>query len=118
MKNFNNSFYQTNKRFTRKDAEKVMLENGYSDFQFKAASFSNGSSFYFSSNGIEIRVSDHPLTGKRAFDTVQLSLVKISTLKMKNTETNGISDFMKGVYSAMLKKGAITIEEYNAKLNA
>lgn len=78
--NFNNSFYTPNTKYTREMAEKVMRENGYNDFQFKSSSFSNGASFYFDVNGMEVRVSDHPLTGNRAFNTVQLSLVKVKAL--------------------------------------
>lgn len=77
---FNNSFYTADRNYTREMAEQVMRDNGYNDFQFKSASFSNGASFYFDVDGREVRVSDHPLTGNRAFETVQLSLVKVQVM--------------------------------------
>lgn len=77
---FNNSFYTANTKYTREMAEQVMRENGYNDFQFKSSSFSNGASFYFDVDGKEVRVSDHPLTGNRAFETIQLSLVKVQVM--------------------------------------
>ena len=116
MSNFNNKFYSPNTSYTREDAEKVMKENGYTDFQFKSCSFSNGASFYFDVNGKEIRVSDHPLTGKRAFNTIQLSLLKKSVIKANIKKEEGVSDMMKRVYKAMLDKGAITLEVYNEKI--
>lgn len=74
---FNNNFFQNNVKYTREQAEQKMIENGYTDFQFTGCSFSNGSSFYFSiPNGDEVRVSDHRLTGKRAFSTIQILFVQ------------------------------------------
>ena len=50
-------------------------------FTFKSASYANGASFYFESeDGKEIRVSDHPLTCKRAFDVIQVDIVPVKTL--------------------------------------
>lgn len=120
---FNPNFYQSNMKYTREDAERVMRENGYTSFHFKGCSYSNGASFYFDVEGLdkEVRVSDHPLTGRRAFDVIELSFVKrgVGLPKVnKKKETSGVSPFMKRVYDAMLKKGHLTIEEYNKKINA
>lgn len=116
MENFNNNFYKSNTSYTREIAEKLMIENGYTDFQFKGCSFANGASFYFDVNGQEVRVSDHTLTGKRAFDVIQISFVKKSVFSAKKTETNDVSEFSKRLYAQMLAKGAITEEEYLAKI--
>lgn len=75
---FNKSFYQPNTSATKEMAEERLLSLGYKNFSFKNSSFSNGASFYFEGeDGKEIRVSDHPLTGKRAFLTVQVSLTEM-----------------------------------------
>lgn len=117
MKTFNNDFYQNNAKYTREQAESKMIENGYSNFHFKGCSFSNGSSFYFDVDGKEVRVSDHILTGKRAFDTIQISFVEVKTLKTNIVKkTGGISELMKAVYATMLKKGVISEQEYLIKI--
>ena len=75
---------------TIKDAEKVMTENGFTDFTFTGASYTNGASFYFTlCDNRKVRVSDHPLTGNRAFDVIQLSLFKVKefTSKASNLST-------------------------------
>ena len=75
---------------TIKDAEKVMTENGFTDFTFTGASYTNGASFYFTLfDNRKVRVSDHPLTGNRAFDVIQLSLFKVKefTSKASNLST-------------------------------
>lgn len=54
-------------------AEARLVEAGYSNFQFTGSSYSNGASFYFDGpNGEKIRVSDHRLTGNRAFEIIQV----------------------------------------------
>jgi len=84
MKNFNPSFYKPNRSYTREIAEQRLISLGYKGFQFKGCSFSNGASFYFESeDGREIRVSDHPLTGKRAFDVIQVDIVPIKKFPFK-----------------------------------
>lgn len=82
--NFNSNFYASNRTYTRQDAEERLIEKGIKEFAFTGQSYSNGASFYFEmSNGVKIRVSDHPLTGSRSFDYVQISLIKISKLSIK-----------------------------------
>jgi hypothetical protein len=50
-------------KYNRNTAEKVANEAGYNNLQFKAQSYSNGASFYFgTTDGREIRVSDHSVT--------------------------------------------------------
>ena len=119
---FNHNFYRPNMKYTREDAERVMRENGYTSFHFKGCSYSNGASFYFDVEGLdkEVRVSDHPLTGRRAFYVIELSLVKRGVILPKNNDkpADGVSPFMRRVYDAMLKKGHLTIDEYNKKINA
>lgn len=86
---FNNDFYTPNRKYTRDMAEARLLELGYKNFHFKSVSYSNGASFYFESeDGKEIRVSDHPLTGKRAFDFVQIAIVEPKVLSVKKSEKN------------------------------
>lgn len=87
--NFNKSFYRPNTEATVEDAEKRLKEEGYSNFHFKSVSRSNGVSFYFETeNGQEIRVSDHPLAGKRAFDVIDIPLYKI----LKTNEMPGAEE--------------------------
>lgn len=75
---FNDTFYRPNTIATLEQAEQRMKEEGYSTFHFKGVSRSNGVSFYFEiEGGQEVRVSDHPLTGRRAFDVIQVPLYKI-----------------------------------------
>jgi hypothetical protein len=82
--NFNSNFYASNRTYTRQDAEERLIEKGIKEFAFTGQSYSNGASFYFEmNNGVKVRVSDHPLTGNRAFDYVQISLIKISKLSIK-----------------------------------
>lgn len=89
---FNSNFYQPNTSATREMAEKRMVESGYTSFSFKASSFSNGASFYFTlDNGQEVRVSDHLLTGKRASETTQVALFPVK--KMVAKEVSASSDF-------------------------
>lgn len=84
MKTFNSNLYQPNTTATRAQAEKRLIELGYSNFTFRSLSRSNGASFYFEGeNGEEIRVSDHPLTGRRAFYTIQVDLYEIKTMTVK-----------------------------------
>jgi hypothetical protein len=77
---FNSNFYQTNTSATREQAEARLKKLGYKNFTFNSCSRSNGASFYFTlENGEQVRVSDHPLTGNRAFDVIQVSLYEIKT---------------------------------------
>jgi hypothetical protein len=81
MTSFNNSFYRPNFNYTREYAEARLTSLGYKNFSFTGSSFSNGASFYFQSeSGQEIRVSDHPLTGKRAFDCIQVAIREIKSM--------------------------------------
>ena len=85
---FNKNYYTPNFNYTLEHAEAILKENGITEYHFKSSSYTNGASFYFEdANGREIRVSDHSLTGKRAFNTIQLSLVKraiLPTIKKEN----------------------------------
>jgi hypothetical protein len=84
MKNFNPNFYKSNMSYTREFAEQRLISLGYKNFHFKGCSFSNGASFYFESeDGREIRVSDHPLTGRRSFDVIQVDIVPIKKFPFK-----------------------------------
>ena len=81
MSNFNSNFYTSNTSYTREMAEARMIEKGYSNFSFLGSSFSNGASFYFElQDGRKVRVSDHKLTGNRAFNTIQIYIVEPKTL--------------------------------------
>jgi hypothetical protein len=81
MTRFNQNFHQSNRNYTKEMAEEKMLQAGYSEFQFTGCSYANGASFYFTTScGKEVRVSDHPLTGKRAFNFIQISLVEVKHL--------------------------------------
>ena len=81
--NFNADFYRPNRSYTREDAEGRLISKGVKNFSFTGVSYSNGTSFYFElNNGTKIRVSDHPLTGERAFDYVQISIVEIKKLSI------------------------------------
>ncbi len=73
MSTFNQNFFQPNREYTREMAESRLAEKGFSGFTYTGCSFSNGASFYFDgANGEKIRVSDHALTGSRAFDVIQV----------------------------------------------
>lgn len=74
---FNNSFYQPNRNYTIEMAESRLNDLGYKNYSFNSSCYTNGASFYFTSeNGETIRVSDHELTGCRAFNTIQVSLIE------------------------------------------
>lgn len=78
---FNQRFYTPQTNYTRESAEKRLISLGYKNFSFKGSSYTNGASFYFTNEkGEEIRVSDHRLTGKRAFDCIQVDLIEVSTI--------------------------------------
>lgn len=84
---FNKEFFKPNRVYTREMAEHKLIEKGFKNFQFKSASYTHGASFYFTSeDGKEIRVSDHPLTGDRALETIQVSLVEYKTFPFKRKE--------------------------------
>jgi hypothetical protein len=89
---FNKDFFTSNTKYTREIAEARLIELGYSNFTFKNSCYTNGASFYFtSSEGKEIRVSDHSLTGKRAFTTIQVDIVEkknisIAKIQKENKE--------------------------------
>lgn len=92
--NFNKSSYQPNLKATREQAEQRLISLGYKNFSFKSCSFSNGASFYFEGeNGEEIRVSDHFLTGRRAFTTIQVSLYEVKFLEPKVKKSTSTSTF-------------------------
>lgn len=72
---FNKNFYKPNFNYTREMAEQRLISLGYKDFIFKGCSYTFGASFYFYlEDGREIRVSDHPLTGKRAFEVIDIPI--------------------------------------------
>jgi len=103
MTAFNSNFYQSNNKYTLEMAIEKLTSLGYSDFQFKSCSFTNGASFYFTSkDGEEIRVSDHPLTGKRAANTIQISLVTIKTFSPNTQKSN--SDFQASLAEMIAKR--------------
>jgi hypothetical protein len=79
--NFNSNFYASNRTYTRQDAEERLIEKGIKEFAFTGQSYSNGASFYFEmNNGVKVRVSDHPLTGNRAFEYVQIPIREIKKI--------------------------------------
>jgi hypothetical protein len=91
MTSFNNNFYQPNKNYTREMAEQRLLSLGYDSFSFKSCSFTNGASFYFQGKeGQEIRVSDHPLTGNRAFETIDIAIVERKTIGINRAKQTNI----------------------------
>jgi len=78
---FNPNFYRPRMEYTREMAEARLKDLGYTEFYFTGCSHSNGASFYFElKDGTKVRVSDHPLTGRRAFDYIDISIVPIKTL--------------------------------------
>jgi len=82
MNKFNKNFYQPNRSYTREFAEQRLNSLGYKNFSFKSVSYTNGASFYFEGeNGEELRVSDHRLTGDRAFNVIQIDLKEIKVLE-------------------------------------
>lgn len=82
---FNSNFFQSDRSYTREIAETILINKGFKNFTFKSSSFANGASFYFESEmGREIRVSDHRLTGRRAFETIQVDLVEKKIFKANN----------------------------------
>lgn len=81
MNTFNSNFYQSNRNYTKEMAEARLVELGYKNFTFKSVSYTNGASFYFESeDGKDLRVSDHPLTGNRSFETIQIDIVPVKKL--------------------------------------
>lgn len=81
---FNRSFYTPEKRYTAQEAEQKMIEKGYTSFSLTGSSFTNGSSFYFeTSTGEKVRVSDHSLTGNRAFEYTQIRFVEPKLMSAK-----------------------------------
>lgn len=86
---FKPNFYQPNFSYTREMAEQRLLDLGYKDFVFKGCSYTNGASFYFyHKDGREIRVSDHPLTGRRAFEVIDIPITEPKPLP---TRFNGLA---------------------------
>lgn len=78
MKAFNSNFYQSNRSYSREMAEERLITLGYKNFTFKSVSYTNGASFYFESeDGKELRVSDHPLTGNRAFQMIDIAIREV-----------------------------------------
>lgn len=91
MTTFNQNFFQANRNYTREMAETKLIEKGYLIFSFDGCSFENGASFYFTlDNGKKVRVSDHELTGKRAFDTIQIRFVEPKIFESKAILNTGI----------------------------
>jgi len=77
MSDFNKNFFQANRNYTREMAEIKMNEKGFSNYSFDGCSYENGASFYFTlEDGKKVRVSDHSLTGKRAFEYIQIAFVE------------------------------------------
>lgn len=92
---FNSNFYQPQRQFTVEFATKRLLDLGYKNFQFTGCSYSNGASFYFDGeNGEKLRVSDHRLTGKRSFETTQISLEETKYFKIKRAAKKTTSSFI------------------------
>lgn len=107
MNTFNPNFYRSNRNYTKEMAEARLVELGYKNFTFKSVSYTNGASFYFESeDGKELRVSDHPLTGKRAFDTVKIDIVPVKTLEnpFKIREKYVAGEISKKEYKAICKE--------------
>lgn len=107
MNTFNSNFYQSNRNYTKEMAEARLVDLGYKNFTFKSVSYTNGASFYFESeDGKELRVSDHHLTGKRAFDTVQIDIIPVkvleSPLKLRSKYISG--EITKNEYKAICKE--------------
>lgn len=77
---FNKNFYvPTN--YTREQAENILIENGFFAFSFVNVSRSNGTSFYYVlPDNRNVRISDHPLTGKRQTEYIQLFFYKPKSL--------------------------------------
>ena len=84
MTTFNQNFFQANRKYTKEMAEAKMIANGYSNYSFDNCSYANGASFYFTlEDGRKVRVSDHPLTGKRVFEYIQISFVEPKLMTFK-----------------------------------
>lgn len=80
----NKNFFQPNLNYTKEIAEKRLHDLGFKNFSYKGSSFTNGASFYFTSeNGKELRVSDHNLTGKRAEECTQIRIVEIKEFPVR-----------------------------------
>ena len=87
MATFNKNFYTPNTEATIEQAMDRLNELGYSNYTYKSMSRANGASFYFNlEDGKEIRVSDHRLTGNRAFDIIQVDLYEIKTVTTSKTK--------------------------------
>lgn len=107
MSTFNSNFYQPNRNYTKEMAEARLVDLGYKNFTFKSVSYTNGASFYFESeDGKELRVSDHRLTGKRAFYTIQIDIEPVkkfeSPLKIRGKYLAG--EISKKEYKAICKE--------------
>lgn len=75
------AFFKPDYKYTLKIAEQRLLDLGYSNFTFSNSSFTNGASFYFTSeNGEKIRVSDHKATGRRALNLIQVDIIEIKKM--------------------------------------
>lgn len=104
-KMFNSNFFQSDRSYTREMAEAILVKKGFKNFTFKSSSFSNGASFYFESEtGKEIRVSDHGLTGKRAFDTIQVDLVEKKLFKANPVQKSSFVLTKEMIAAAAAKK--------------
>ena len=65
---FNSNFYKPNREYTKETAESVMESKGIKE------------------DGTEYRVSDHHLTGRRAFDIVQFWFNEPKVFSMKKVK--------------------------------
>lgn len=110
---FNANAYKPNRNYTREIAEQKLISLGYKNFHFKSVSYINGASFYFESeDGKELRVSDHILTGKRAFNTVQIDLVERGAFTIsdeaKAKREKEAADFQKRLQEMISKRNSKT----------
>lgn len=102
MNAFNPNFYESNLKYTRTDAEKRLNELGHEGYWFTGQSYANGASFYFiNERGEKLRVSDHNLTGRRAFEVKQISITEVRSVKMTRKNKSKL-DMNK--LEAMIKK--------------
>lgn len=86
MSNFNKAFFQPNRSYTRQMAEDKLISLGFTGLSFNGCSYENGASFYFTAENCEkeIRVSDHSLTGRRAFEYKQVNFVEPKMMEYKS----------------------------------
>ncbi len=85
MNTFNKNFFQSNRSYTRQMAEDKLKSLGMIVISFNSCSYEHGASFYFNCENCdkEVRVSDHDLTGKRAFEYKQISFIEKKFMEFK-----------------------------------